>query len=168
MKRLSMAFAAVLIATALASTTYAFGPGGGWGRGHGGRACFNQGGDIPGAAQLNLTAEQTEKIRTLREAHLKDVKPLQDKMFSKRGELRLLWLQTNPDQDKIRAAQKEIRSLRDQIDDKRTSHRLAALKLLTPEQQTKVQAYGAGRGFGGGRGPGGSPGFGPGAGPRGN
>jgi len=68
-------------------------------------------------------------------------------MFSKRGDLRLLWLQTSPNQAKITAVQKEIRSLRDQIQDKRTSQRLAVFDVLTPEQRTKAQAYGAGKGF---------------------
>ena len=174
MKKVSMAFAAVLLSTALAASAFAFGPGGGWGRGHGGWPCYNQGaGPIPAAAQLNLTEEQTEKIRALREAHLKDVTPLRDKMFSKRAELKLLWLQASPDQNKITAAQKEIRALRDQLEDKRTSHRLAVFNLLTPEQRTKNQAYGGQRGhrmggpcIGGPAGPGGGPGFGPG--PRGN
>lgn len=179
MKKVSMVFMAVLISTALTTTAFAFGPGGGWGRGHGGRPCYNQGdGPIPAASQLNLTAEQTEKIKVLRETHLKDVTPLRDKMFSKRAELKLLWLQASPDQSKITAAQKEIRALRDQLEDKRTSHRLAVFNLLTPEQRTKAQAYGWHRGPGmgghciggpgGPDGPGGGPGFGPGPGPRGN
>ncbi len=172
MKKVSMVFAAVLISAALASTAFAFGPGGGWGRGHGGRQCYNPGsGPIPAAAQLNLTAEQTEKIKSLRDAHLKEVTPLRDKMFSKRAELKLLWLQASPDQNKILAVQKEIRALRDQLEDKRTSHRLAVFTLLTPEQRTKAQAYGGRGGFGMGGpcigGPGGS-GFGPGPGPRSN
>jgi Spy/CpxP family protein refolding chaperone len=179
MKKVSMVFAAVLISTALTATAFAFGPGGGWGRGHGGRPCYNQGdGPIPAASQLNLTAEQTEKIKVLRETHLKNVTPLRDKMFSKRAELKLLWLQTSPDQNKIMSVQKEIRALRDQLEDKRTSHRLDVFNLLTPEQRTKFQAYGGhrGRGMGGPciggpggpGGPGGGPGFGPGPGPRGN
>jgi Spy/CpxP family protein refolding chaperone len=88
----------------------------------------------------------------LREAHLKDIQPLQNKLYSKRGELKLLWLQQSPDQGKITAADREIRALRDQIQDRRTSHRLATFKILTPEQQTKLQAYGAGRGYGSGKG----------------
>jgi Spy/CpxP family protein refolding chaperone len=182
MKKLSMVFVAVLISTALASATFAYGWGGGGGRGQGRGACIGgQGyeGDIPASSQLGLTAEQTAKIKALREAHLKDIKPLQDKMFSKRGELKLLWLQTKPDQEKIMAVQKEIRGLRDQMQDKRTSQRLAVFNVLTPEQQTKAQTFMGGRGFGpggggGGRcaggpgGPGGGPGFGPGDGPRGN
>ena len=175
MKKLSMVFVAVLIATAMASTTFAYG----WSRGQGRGGC-NGGpgndGDITAVSQLGLSADQTVKIKALREAHLKDVKPLQDKMFSKRGELKLLWLQTKPDQEKIMAVQKEIRSLRDTMQDKRTSQRLAMFNVLTPEQQAKAQTFMAGKGFGrgGGRcagGPGGSgggPGFGPGGGPRGN
>jgi Spy/CpxP family protein refolding chaperone len=181
MKKLSMVFMALLITMALASTTFAYGWGGGGSRGQGRGACIGgpgPEGDFAAVSKLGLTADQTAKIKALRETHLKEVKPLQDKMFSKRGELRLLWLQTKPDQEKITAVQKEIRTLRDQMQDKRTSQRLAVFNVLTPEQQTKAQAFMAGRGFGhggGGRcagGPGGGPGFGPGggpgAGPRGN
>jgi Spy/CpxP family protein refolding chaperone len=175
MKKLSMVFLAVLIATVLASTTFAYGWGGGWGRGHARSACDGGPGcdrDIQAIQTLGLTAEQTATIRDLREAHLKDVKPLRDKMFSKRGELKLIWLQKAPDREKITAAQKEIGSLRDQMQDKMTSHRLAMLDVLTPEQRTKVQALVAGRGFGHGKGGGGAKGLGcpgsPGAGPRGN
>jgi Spy/CpxP family protein refolding chaperone len=177
MKKLSIVFLAVLIATALASTTFAYGWGGGWGRGHGRSACDGGPGndrDIQAIQALGLTAEQTAQIRDLREATLKDIKPLRDKMFSKRGELKLLWLQKTPDREKITAVQKEIGSLRDQMQDKMTSHRLAMFNVLTPEQRTKAQAISAGKGFGGGGcvgspsgGPGGGQG-GPGAGPRGN
>ena len=144
MKKLVMSFVTVIAVTALAASAFAFGPG--WGRGHGGGSCY--GGEITALSELNLTAEQTAKINALRETHLKDVKPLQDKMFSKRGELRLLWLQQNPDQEKILAAQKEIRTIRDQMQDKMTVHRLNVIKVLTPEQQQKLKAYGPRYGFG--------------------
>ena len=39
-------------------------------------------------------------------------------MFDKSVALRRLWLQDNPDKDKIIALQKEVRTLRDQIQDK--------------------------------------------------
>jgi Spy/CpxP family protein refolding chaperone len=97
---------------------------------------------------LNLTADQNEKLGTLRETHLREVKPLRDQIFSKGGELRLLWLQRTPDQQKIVTVQKEVRTLRDQLADKQTVYRLEANKILTPEQQTKIQAYGAGRSYG--------------------
>jgi len=158
MKKAVLTVMAVLAILALTTTSFAYGwgQGMGGGRGPGYGAC--QSGDTQVMAGLNLTADQEAKIKSLREAQLKEAKPLQDKMFSKRGELKLLWLQQNPDREKIVAVQKEIRSLRDQLQDKQTNHRLAVLKVLTPEQQTKVQAFGAGRGFGHGKG------FGPGAG----
>jgi len=169
MKKVVLTIMAVLVIVALTTTSFAYGWGQGMrgGRGPGYGPC--QSGDVQGLAGLNLTADQEAKMRSLREAQLKEAKPLQDKMFSKRGELKLLWLQQQPDQEKIVTVQKEIRSLRDQLQDKQTNHRLTVLKVLTPEQQTKVQAFGAGRGFGKGRGfgpGGGCGGYGPG--PRGN
>jgi Spy/CpxP family protein refolding chaperone len=163
MKKLAVTFVTLLAVIALTNSAFAFGPG--WGRGHG-RGQFGSGncygGDVMGVPGLNLTTEQAAKINALREAHLKDVKPLQDKMFSKRGDLKLLWLQNNPDQRKIAETRKEIRTLRDQMQDKRDNHRLDVLKVLTPEQQEKLNAYRPGRGFGpgmkGGAGPQGGPG----------
>jgi Spy/CpxP family protein refolding chaperone len=146
MKKLVMTLVTVIVVTAFTVSAFAFGPG--WGRGHGGGAYY--GGDIRALSQVNLTDEQTGKINALREAHLRDIKPLQDKMFSKRGDLRLLWLQQNPDQDKILAEQKEIRTLRDKMQDKMTIYRLNVLKVLTPEQQEKLKTYRLGRGFGSG------------------
>ena len=170
MKKIIMSLATVIIVTVFAVSAFAFGPGGG--RGHGGGY---YGGDITAVPGINLTSDQTAKINALRDANLKDIKPLQDKLFSKRGDLRLLWLETNPDQNKITAAQKEIRALRDQMQDKMISYRLEALKVLTPEQQEKVKANRPGRGFGpgtrGGTGWQGGPGYqggGPGQGMRGN
>ncbi|HUV07202.1 MAG TPA: hypothetical protein VMX75_05700, partial [Spirochaetia bacterium] len=70
-------------------------------------------------------------------------------------------------QGKITAAQKEMRSVRDQMQDKMTAFRLETLKVLTPEQREKAKSfasgYAAGRGYGPGRGFGKGHGFGPGA-----
>jgi len=176
MKKLVMTFVAIFVVVALTASAFAVGPG--WGRGHGRGQCGGgdcYGADLTAVPGLNLTTEQTAKINTLREAHLKDVKPIQDKMFSKRGDLKLLWLQKSPDQEKIRQTQKEIRTLRDQMQDKKDNYRFEMLKILTPEQQEKLNAYRPGRGFGpgmkGGAGPQGGPGHhggGPGMGMRGN
>ena len=152
-----MTLVTVLIVMALSAYAFAYGPGSG--RGHGGADCY--GPDRSVLSQLNLTPEQTAKINALREANLRDTKPLKDKMFSKRGDLKLLWLQKNPDQSKITAAQKEIRALRDQMQDKMTVYRLDVLKVLTPEQQEKLKASRWGRGPGM---KGGGPGMGPGMG----
>jgi len=144
MKKLTMTVVILFVVTAFAAAAFAFGPG--WGRGHGGGYC--NGPNDAAFSNLKLTAEQTAMINSLREAHLKDVKPLQDKMFSKRGELRLLWLQQNPDQEKIIAAQKEIRVLRDQLQDKRDNYRLQMYNVLSPEQKTQYQPFQRGGGYG--------------------
>ena len=111
-------------------------PCGKWsGKGHG------YGMSLSAVPDLNLTAEQKDKLTALKTAYLKDVKPLRDKAFSKRGDLRLLWREKNPDQAKILAAQKQLRNYQGQIQDRRTPYRLAVLKVLTPEQQDKIKAY---------------------------
>ncbi|MBA4423618.1 MAG: hypothetical protein C0390_11085, partial [Syntrophus sp. (in: bacteria)] len=101
------------------------------------------------------------------DAQSKDIKPLQEQMFAKRDELRKLWLEPNPDQGKITAAQKEMRSVRDQMQDKMTAFRLESLKVLTPAQQEKAKSFAAGYSAGRGNGPrhggGMMSGFGPGA-----
>ena len=99
-------------------------------------------------ANLDLSAEQATKIQALREARLKEVSPVRNQLFGKRAELRLLWVQINPDQDKIRAKQKEISNLRDQIQEKTTKYRLELRKALTPEQRAQLMAFRLERGCG--------------------
>ena len=124
---------------------------------------------------MDLTADQKAKFIELRANRFKEIEPLRDQMFTKRDELRKLWLEPNPDQVKIVAAQKAMNALRDQIQDKMTAFRLSALKVLTPEQQEKIRSFASSRGFGPGRGHGAGPGmwggagcFGGGPGARGN
>ena len=76
--------------------------------------------------------------------------------------MRLLWMQTKLDSDKIRATQREIRDLMVQMQEKHTDCRLAFRNILTPEQTSRLLAQGFGRGKGrgwggrhGGRGSGG-------------
>jgi Spy/CpxP family protein refolding chaperone len=86
---------------------------------------------------LNLTPEQVEKIKALRESFFEEKIPLQNALMRERLELRALWMQTNPDEQKILAKQKEINTLRAQIEEKATKNRLEMRKILTPEQQAK-------------------------------
>ena len=113
-------------------------------------------------APLNLTDEQAEKVRVLRESCLKELAPIRVQLVSKRAEMRLLWMQTKLDSDKIRATQREIRDLMVQMQEKHTDCRLAFRNILTPEQTSRFLAQGFGRGKGrgwggrhGGRGSGG-------------
>jgi Spy/CpxP family protein refolding chaperone len=94
--------------------------------------------DITDIPNLNLTEEQKAQIASLRETFLKDIKPLRDKLFIKHSDLKLLWLDKNPVQEKILATQAQIRMLRGQIQDHATVYHLAIRKVLTPEQITKL------------------------------
>ena len=109
-------------------------------------------------ANLNLAAEQKAKIEVLRNAHQMDIKPFQDQMLRASGELKLLWLQPNPNKGQILAKHKEIMVIRDQIQDKSVIYRLEVFKTLTPEQQEKAKVFfveaGAGNGLKSGMGPG--------------
>lgn len=143
MKKVMMIVAVIALAAIVSSPAMAYrGMRAGYGSGPGNVA------DIGAARGLDLTADQTEKINAIRAAHLRDIQPLQDQMYSKSQELRSLWLATTPDRDKITALQKEAQGLRDQLTDKRTTYRLEVRQVLTPEQLAKVQAYATGRGMG--------------------
>ena len=170
MKKTLIVLTALLMVTAFVMPADAMRGGG---KGHGSGFC--NGNDLSGVQGLNLTAEQKTKIADLRTAHLKDVKPIQDKLHSKAGDLRLLWLEKSPDEAKIRATEKEVRALRDQMQDKGSDYRWAVYKSLTPEQQQLLRqnratgrcfgpGQGAGKGMGHGMGPGAGPGMGAGMG----
>lgn len=159
----------VLAITVLATASLVFAQG--WGRGAGmgiGAAPYALG-ICPGVtgASLNLTPEQIQKMQALREAHWKEIAPLQNELMSKRLELRSLWVQPNPDQEKILAKQKEINALTERIQERLTKQNLEMRQVLTPEQQAKLGTsyggFGAGMGFGrkGGFGPNRGLGYGP-------
>ncbi len=162
MKNVMMIIAATVLAVVVAVPAMAYrGMGSGYGSGPGNVV------DIGALPDLDLTAEQTRKISIMREAHLKEIKPLQEQMRRKSGELRSLWLASTPDKEKILALQKEAQGLRDQLMDKRRAYFQEVRQVLTPEQQAKVQVYGTGRGMGGmGDGPGMTGGHRPGRGMR--
>jgi len=109
-----------------------------WGRGRGGP--HGQETDVTVAAALELTSEQAAQIRTLRQAHLADVGPLRDRIWTKRQELRALWLEMSPDREKIEAAQSELNKLRTQMHEKRLGYYRAVMAILTPEQQEKLRS----------------------------
>lgn len=119
----------------------------GWGRGPGGGNAergpgYGPGGNCAAGLQaLNLGPDQSQQMQALRENHFKEIAPLRDEMVSKRGELRALWAQTNPDQSQILAKQQEMNKLRSQLQEKATNHRLDLLQILTPEQKAKFQAF---------------------------
>lgn len=80
----------------------------------------------------NLTPEQSQKVLTLQQAHLEKITPIQQELYSKKLELRRLWLEQNPDQARINALQKEIFDLVDQLQQESTKLRTEILKVITP------------------------------------
>jgi Spy/CpxP family protein refolding chaperone len=160
MKKLTLTLMAVVVSLLLTSQVFAWGPGSGPGRGGG--YCHDA-----GFEKLNLTAEQKTRIEALQDANYKETKSVREKMFDKSVELRRLWLTANPDKEKITAAQKEIRVLRNDMQDKLTAMRLEIRKILTPEQNEKLanSRWGRGPGFGPRGGMRGQGEFGPGHGP---
>lgn len=87
---------------------------------------------------LNLTEEQQTKIDALTQSTQKELAPVRTELIKKRMELNLLWMDENPDADKIKAKQKEIRDLRGIMEDKLTDLRLNVLNILTPEQRVEL------------------------------
>jgi Spy/CpxP family protein refolding chaperone len=110
-----------------------------WGRGHGGGPPGKEG-DISTIPELKLRDEQVLQIKALREAHLREVKPLLDMIGAKRKELKTLWLMTTPNRDKITALQTDIGKLRNVMQDKMIDYRHAIFEILTPEQQNRLES----------------------------
>ncbi|NLA41697.1 MAG: Spy/CpxP family protein refolding chaperone [Smithella sp.] len=160
MKKITLTLTAVLAGLLLTTSAFAWGPGPGKGRGYG--PC----GDAS-LERLNLTDEQKVKIEALQDANYKATRPVREKIFDKSVELRRLWLQANPDRGKITAAQKELRTLRNEMEDRATNLRLEVNKVLTPEQKDQLANLPWGRkaGFGPRGGMRGDCGFGAGQGP---
>ncbi len=141
MKKKSVIGVGLILAVALMATV-AFA--GGMGRGYGWGAGYGYPAAIP-----NLTAEQSSKIQALQKAHLDETTPLQQDLLKKKTDLRSLWLSSTPDQAKITALQKEILNLQAKITEKSTNLKLEIRKVLTPEQQAQMVAFGPGMGRGG-------------------
>ncbi len=132
-----------LVATVALARGPGFGPG--FGRFFGGPAY-----GVPPIP--NLTAEQSAQIQVLRDGFLKEIEPLQKELYAKGTELRNLWQSPNPDQTTVAAKQKEMFTLRSQIQEKATNLGLEIRKVLTPEQLAQLPAFNQGAGFGPGAG----------------
>lgn len=136
MEKTAITIVTILFVIFLFSLTFAAD----WGRGRGRGSGPGSEGDITAIPELELADEQVSQIRALREAHLRDVKPFQDRMRAKRQELKALWLQSTPDQDRIIALQKEIGNLRDLMQGKMNDYRRAIFEILTPKQQNRLES----------------------------
>ncbi len=93
------------------------------------------------ASRLNLSNEQMQKLEALHERFLKETISMRNDLDLKQIELRTFWLQTNPEEGKILAKEKEINALRAQIQEKATKYLLEGRKVLTPAQQAEATAF---------------------------
>lgn len=136
-------FLLVCLSLAISTTGVFAGP---WesGMGRGGSS------SMPADAALDLTSEQSQRLQSLRQSFLEEMTPLQNRLFTKRAELRLLWSAPKPDHEQIASKQKEISELEQAIDELSTRHRLDCREVLTPEQKEKASGMDGGmhRGWG--------------------
>ncbi|MCP4346928.1 MAG: hypothetical protein GY795_15545 [Desulfobacterales bacterium] len=89
---------------------------------------------------LNLTFEQTKKIRKLKKSLEKETSRLKIREFERKAELRLLWMQMKPDSKMLKAKQKKIHDLKWQIQEKNTDFWLKFRNTLTEEQLSEFLA----------------------------
>lgn len=133
------------------------GQGPGMGKGDGG-GCMGQ-----AMKSANLSPEQKQTLKTLRQQQQERNAPLREQMQAKQAELKALWQAATPDRNAILAKQDEMDSIRRALRTTRIDQRLAAMKVLTPEQRAQVQSQlgtcegqgGKGKGRHGGHGRGG-------------
>lgn len=97
-----------------------------------------------GCMNANVTPEQSAQLFDLKQQFMNDTSGLRRQMATKRAELATLWKSQSPDQNQIAAKQKELWSLREQLQAKAATYRAEAGKIAP-----------AGYGPGLGRGPGG-------------
>ena len=92
-----------------------------------------------------LTTEQSGKIDNLRQEFIKASLPLRDELAARKQEFRTLLSQPSADAASLKAKQKEILALRQQLQEKSLASHLDARAVLTPEQVSGLPAgYGLG------------------------
>ena len=83
---------------------------------------------------LQLTAEQMEKLKSIQSSYLKDISSLRNNLLNKRYELKRLILDPTSKADDIRARQEEALALETQIQEKVIDYQLKVREILTPQQ----------------------------------
>lgn len=94
-----------------------------------------------------LKIEDQRKLADLRVKFLKQAGPLESDLKVKAAELAALWLDDDPNEDRIVAKAREIDKVKEQLDEVRLRNRIAMLKILPPEQRRMFSMPGV-RGIG--------------------
>ena len=83
---------------------------------------------------LQLTAEQIEKMESIQKSFLEDITPLRNDLFNKKYSLRRLFSDPASSATTIKAKQQEVFAVQRQIQEKLLDYRLKVRDILTPEQ----------------------------------
>jgi len=97
----------------------------------------------PGAgpmAGLNLTQEQRDRVKGLREAQAGDLRAVREKMRGARQQFREAMRADVPDEAAVRAAAEALGVLQADLAVLQSRARAEFLKVLTPEQQARLKA----------------------------
>lgn len=89
---------------------------------------------------FDLSAEQEKQMTDLKTAMIKETEPLKTDLKVKGIEFMELWKGDNPDAKKILAKVQEIGGLKLKLQEKMINHKLAMMKILTPEQKTMMKS----------------------------
>ena len=106
------------------------------------RGGFGRGNKPQENKSLNLSPEQEAQLKGLRDKFLEETAFLRSEIPIKLAELRTLWTNPNPDQDRINVKKKEIMELYTELQIKATADRLLAQGFLTPDQTEKLAVFG--------------------------
>ena len=93
--------------------------------------------DIP-----HLGSEQSATLSELQKNFIKETSPLRDELALKNIELCQLLAQPQPASEEVTAKQKEITSLRSQLEQKYLNNQLAVRKIIPEEQWSHLPYYG--------------------------
>ena len=142
MKKLTMIIGILALIGLVAIPVMAWGPH--WVRGHHMMGYY---GDSPWYGSnyySNMTSEQRSKLDILDREYYDETKELRDQVWAKSEELDSVLESTDPDLDKAKALQKEIRELRTKLDEKTLTYELESRKIV-PDRQS---GYGYGNRWG--------------------
>jgi Spy/CpxP family protein refolding chaperone len=89
-----------------------------------------------------LGEKQFHKVEALEKVFLKEIEPFQHDVLAKKTELRILELAPGPDPTAVEAEQKEIRTLRSEIQEKVINLRFEIWKILNPVQRAQFDPFG--------------------------
>jgi zinc resistance-associated protein len=102
---------------------------------------------------MGLSPEQAGQMFDLRHKFMNETADLRKQMVMKRAEMAALWKAETPDQNLIRAKQKEMNALRDQMQEKMLAFKMQ-VRQVCPMGLRGGMGMGPGCGMGPGMGPG--------------